>query len=252
MPPFGLGRRLRDTVRETPRMRFSRHGDPTDDDLLLLLGWGNDPTHDPVAWLIDRLTDADYHVHAVTIPTNVWDFDRQYLAPVADYAEDRQFAGVVAHSTGGLIAAHLDIDARIVYCSPWWGTTPSPGLEALVMPLFLRLPTANPFFTVERDVSAIGDLKDPAEYAEGPNAVSPAFLRTILDAQSRLPAFDTDNVVFCTLTDEVVGVRAIGRHAVAENIRPYDGGHEFFASSGREEVVEDLLVALEGGPDALD
>jgi hypothetical protein len=251
MLELGLTRRVRDAVRETPRMRISRHGDRRDDDLLLLLGWGNEPEHDPVAWLLDRLTDADYHVHAVTIPTNVWDFDRQYLAPVADYAADRTFAGVVAHSTGGLIAAHLDVDARIVYCSPWWGTTPNPGVESFVMPLFLRLPTATPFFTVERDVSAIGDLKDPEEYEEGPSGVSPAFLRTILDAQSRLPTFDTDDVVFCTLTDEVVGVRAIGRHAPAANLRPYDGGHEFFASSGRENVFDDLVAALDDGPDAL-
>ena len=251
MLSLGLVRRLRDAVRETPRMRFTRHGDPSDDDLLLILGWGNEPDHDPVAWLVDQLTDADYRVHAVTLPTNVWDFDRQYLAPVADYAADREFAGVVAHSTGGLIAAHLDLDARVVYCSPWWGTTPSPGVESLVMPLFLRLPTANAFFEVERDVSAIGDLKDPDEYAEGPTGVSPAFLRTILDAQSRLPDFDPDDVVFCSLTDEVVGVRAIGRHARAGNVRPYDGGHEFFASSGREAVAADLLAALVDGPDAV-
>jgi hypothetical protein len=251
MANLGLVRRLRDAVRETPQMRFTRHGDPADDDLLLILGWGNDPNHDPVAWLVDRLVDADYRVHAVTLPTNVWDFDRQYVAPVADYAADHEFAGVVAHSTGGLIAAHLDPDARVVYCSPWWGTTPNPGVEALVMPLFLRLPTAKPFFEVERDVSAIGDLKDPDEYAEGPTGVSPAFLRTILDAQSRLPAFDADDVVFCTLTDEVVGVQAIGRHTPAANLRPYDGGHEFFASSGREAVVADLLNALESGPDAV-
>jgi hypothetical protein len=232
-------------------MRVSRHGDPADDDLLCLLGWGNEVDHDPVAWLLDRLTDAGYHVHAVTIPTNVWDFDRQYRDPVADYAADREFAGVVAHSTGGLIAAHLDLDTRVVYCSPWWGTTPRPGVESLVAPVFLRLPTARPFFTVERDVSAVGDLKDPEEFAAGPAAVSPAFLRTVRDAQSRLPPFEAGNVVFCTLTDEIVSVRAIGRRTPAANLRPYDGGHEFFASSGRDAVADDLLAALERGPAAL-
>jgi hypothetical protein len=244
---------LRNRFRETPRIRFSVHGDG-DEDLLFVLGWGNEPDHEHVSWLLDRLGET-YRVHAVTIPTNGWDFEDQYLSPVRSYYENGDFDAVLSHSTGGLVAAHLaervDDPPRNVFLSPWWGTAPNEGFESVVLPYFLRLPTARRLFTVDRDVSAIGDLKSEDEFEEGPRGVSPAFLRTVVDAQARLPAFREDDVVFCTLSDRVVGVRAIGDRTPAANLRAYDGGHEFFASSGREAVLDDVLAALEEGPAAV-
>ncbi|WP_089883518.1 alpha/beta hydrolase [Halogeometricum limi] len=237
-------------------MRFSVHGDSdgdTGDDLLFVLGWGNEPEHEHVSWLVDRLTD-DYRVHAVTIPTNGWDFDDQYLAPVRAYYENRDFEVVLSHSTGGLVAEHLSdaVDGvRNVFLSPWWGTAPNEGFESVVLPYFLRIPTSKRLFRPDRDVSAIGDLKSEDEYDDGPDGLSPAFLRTILDAQARLPAFDDEDVVFASLSDRIVSVRAIGDRTPAANLRPYDGGHEFFASSGREAVVEDVMAALDEGVEAI-
>lgn len=244
---------FRSRFRETPRVRFTVHGDG-DDDLLFVLGWGNEPDHEHVSWLLDRLA-ADYRVHAVTLPTNGWDFEDQYLAPVRSYYEERDFDAVLSHSTGGLVAAHLaaavDDPARNVFLSPWWGTAPAEGFESVILPYFLRLPTARRLLHPDRDVSAVGDLKSEAEYEAGPRGVSPAFLRTVVDAQARLPPFRDGDVVFCTLSDRIVSVRAIGDRTPAANLRPYDGGHEFFASSGREAVVEDVAAALREGVDAI-
>ncbi|MDS0292705.1 alpha/beta fold hydrolase [Halogeometricum luteum] len=242
-------------------MRFSVHeGDGPDaegpDDrpeLLFVLGWGNEPEHDPVSWLIDRLTE-EYRVHAVTLPTNGWDFEDQYLAPVRAYYEDRAFDAVLSHSTGGLVAAHLaavvDVPPQ-VFLSPWWGTDPAAGVESVIFPYFLRLPTARRLFEPDRDRTDIGALKPEGEFEAGPSGISPAFLRTIVDAQARLPPFDPADAVFCTLSDRVVSVRAVGDRTPAANLRPYDGGHEFFASPGREAVVEDVLAALDGGAEAI-
>ena len=242
-----------DRFRETPRVRFSVHGDGGAD-LLFVLGWGNEPEHDPVAWLLDRLAD-EYRVHAVTIPRNGWDFDDQYVAPVRTYYEDRDFDVVLSHSTGGLVAAHLaeavGDDPRNVFLSPWWGMAPREGFESVVLPYFLRLPTARRLFAPDRDRTDVGDLKPEDEFREGSSAVSPAFLRAVADAQSRLPAFDDRDAVFCTLSDRIVGVRAVGDRTPAANLRPYDGGHEFFASTGREEVVEDVMAALAEGVEAI-
>lgn len=252
---------FRNRFRETPRIRFSVHGDgrtasegsDDPDDLLFVLGWGNEPEHDSVSWLLDRLTD-EYRVHAVTLPTNGWDFEDQYLGPVRAYYEDREFDAVLSHSTGGLVAAHLaavvDVPPQ-VFLSPWWGMAPGEGFESALLPYFLRLPTARRLFDPDRDRTDIGNLKPEAEFEAGPRGVSPAFLRAVVDAQSRLPPFDPTDVVFCTLSDRIVDVRAIGDRTPAANLRPYDGGHEFFASSGREAVVEDVLAALDGGVDAI-
>ena len=251
-------------------MRFSVHGDG-EDDLLFVLGLGNEPAHEPVSWLLDRL-GQEYRVHAVTIPTNGWDFDDQYLAPVRSYYADREFDVVLSHSTGGLVAAHLaaavedtstgdqkppasadavDDGPRNVFLSPWWRTAPAEGLESVILPYFLRLPTARRLIVPDRDRSDLGDLKPEAEFEAGPRGVSPAFLRTMVDAQSRLPAFDDEDAVFCSLSDRIVSVRAIGDRTPAANLRPYDGGHEFFASSGREAVVDDVLAVLDRGVEAI-
>ncbi|RYJ13849.1 alpha/beta hydrolase [Halogeometricum borinquense] len=234
-------------------MRFSVHGD-AGEDLLFVLGWGNEPDDKHVSWLLDRLTE-EYCVHAVTLPMNGWDFDDQYLSPVRTYYEDHDFDVVLSHSTGGLIAAHLadvvDNAPRNVFLSPWWGTAPNDGFESVVLPYYLQIPTTRRLFSPERDTSVIGDLKSEDEYDEAPQGISPAFLRTIMDAQARLPYFREQDVVFCSLSDRMVSVRAIGDRTPTENLRPYDGGHEFFSSSGREAVVEDVLAVLDEGVDAI-
>ena len=238
--------------RETPRMRITRRG--TDgDDLLVLLGWGNKPTHEHVAWLLTRLLDAGYRVHAVTLPTNGWNFERQYVAPLDEYVADHDIDLALSHSTGGLLAEFLaDRHAiRNVFCSPWWGVRTDGIVDRAILAAFERLPTAKRLYTPDLGVEAVGDLKSPAEAAAGPEGLSPAFLATIRDAQARLGAFDDGDVVFYTPADRVVDPAAIEGRAPPENRRSYDGGHEFFASSGRDAVLDDVLSALDTGPGAV-
>mgnify|MGYP000072968651 FL=1 len=238
--------------RATPRLRITRRG--TDgDELLFVLGWGNKPTHEHVAWLLTRLLESDYRVHAVTIPTNVWDFDDQYLAPLDDYVREHDFDVVLSHSTGGLIAEHLarNHGLRNVFLSPWWGVETDGLLDRAALAVFERLPTARRLYDPELDVEAIGALKSAAEAETGPSGLSPAFLATIRDAQSRLGSFDNEDAVFYTPDDQVVDPAAIEARAPPSNRRQYEGGHEFFASPGRESVLEDVLGALDSGPTAI-
>ncbi|MFC4357853.1 alpha/beta fold hydrolase [Halobium salinum] len=222
-------------------MQFDAFGDPDDTPLLFPLGWGNRPDHENVAWLVDRLVDAGYHVHTATIPTTVTDFERAYLRPVARYADANPPAALLSHSTGGLIAAHLDRAVPRVYLSPWWGIA---GGTGGLRGLLLRLPTARSVLPVPTDGDAIGDLATDRQLREGPDGIAPAFLRTVHEAQKRLPPLREDSVVFCTLTDQVVSVRAIGERTPASRVRVYDGGHEFFSSSGRGAVADRVIDAL--------
>ncbi|WP_199180617.1 alpha/beta hydrolase [Haloferax marisrubri] len=226
-------------------MRVTQHGDPGDDDLLFVLGWGNKPGHRSVEWLLDRLTYEGYHVHAVELPTNGWEFERQYVNPVRAYAVDRDIDLVLSHSTGGLVAAHLDLAVRNVFLSPWWGMAAS-GLDRLLLPLVRRLPTTRPLVPSGISREDLGELKLAAELADGPANASPAFLRMIHGAQESLPPFNPDDVVFVSLSDRVVDVRAIGDRTPSANLVPYDGGHEFFASERRERTLSMVFDALDG------
>jgi len=238
--------------RETPRLGITRRG--TDGrDLLVVLGWGNKPTHEHVAWLLTRLLDAGYRVHAVTLPTNGWDFDRQYVDPLDAYLSERDIDIAVSHSTGGLVAEHLAErhDLRNVFLSPWWGIETTGVVDRAVLSAFERLPTTTRLYEPDLGAEAIGDLKSAAEAATGPSGLSPAFLATVRDAQSRLGPFDAGDVVFYTPEDRVVDPAAIEARAPEANRRAYDGGHEFFASSCRDRVLDDVLAALRSGPDGL-
>ncbi|WP_396612568.1 alpha/beta fold hydrolase [Haloferax sp. S1W] len=236
--------------RRRPTVRVTQHGDPLDDDLLFILGWGNRPDHRSVEWLIGHLEHVGYHVHAVELPTNGWEFDSQYVDPVRAYALDRDIDLVLSHSTGGLVGAHLDLAVRHVFLSPWWGMA-TDGLDTLLFPLIQRVPTTRRLVPNGITRASLGELKLAAEVADAPDRVSPAFLRTISAAQETLPPFNPRNTVFYSPTDRVVSVRAIGERTPASNLVPYDGGHEFFASEARERTLSLVLDALDDGPEAV-
>ncbi|KAB1196195.1 MULTISPECIES: alpha/beta hydrolase [Haloferax] len=235
--------------RRRPTVRVTQHGDPLDDGLLFVLGWGNKPTHRSVEWLIDRLTYDGYRVHAVELPTNGWEFEDQYVAPVRAYAVDRDIDLVLSHSTGGLVASHLDLAVRNVFLSPWWGMALD-GIDRFVYPLLERVPTRKPFVPTGIARTDLGALKLAEEMRDTPDTVSPAFLRAIRGAQDSLPPFRTSDVVFFSPTDRVVDVPSIGERTPADNLVPYDGGHEFFASEAREHTFTKVSVALEDGADS--
>lgn len=220
-------------------------------DCLLVLGWGNRCRHQNVQWLVDQVA-TEYRVHAVELPTHITDVRAEWVDPVAEYAADLGAFDLLGHSAGGLTAAHLDADGigSRVYLSPWWDSDlpiPGPVLEAIA-----SLPISTPLIPVDSlDAEAIGDLATARQIAEGPSKFSPAFIRTILAAQRSLPPARDNAAALCSLTDSVVDPRAVGHRLPADRIRLYDGGHEFFSSSGREDTVETVLDALQQGPEAL-
>mgnify|MGYP000120859157 CR=1 FL=1 len=227
-------------------MQFTEFGDG-DERVLFVLGWGNRTHHENVRWLVDELVAAGYTVDLGQIPDHGSDFDEQYVRPTQARHDATDPDRLLSHSTGGLVAAHLDSAAPRVYLSPWWGM----ASEGLVERLVTALPIERPVLPVPFEEGSLGDLATERQRTDGPDRIAPAFLRTVADAQSRLPEFREDGVVFCSLRDHVVGVDAIGERAPAERTVLYDGGHESFSSSSRDRTVEWLLAVLDEGPDAL-
>lgn len=219
------------------------------DDVLFILGWGNRCRQPTVQWLIDRVATR-FRVHVAELPTHITDFQREWVAPIREYAADLGTFSVLAHSAGGLTAAHLDLDGieNRVYLSPWWGSDfPAPEF---VLRAIAALPVTKPALPTDIGADALGELVTDARPAS-PTSYSPAFLRTIRRAQDRLPLARQNAVAFCTLTDAVVDPRAVGRRVPADRIRLYDGGHELFSSASRDTHIETVLTALERGPVAL-
>lgn len=223
------------------------------EDVLFVLGWSNRPTHEPVRWLVDTLTEAGWRVHTAKLPEHVTDVQREWVEPVEEYAAEvlEEFA-LLAHSAGGLTSAHASLPGATTYTylSPWWGEPPA--RQNAVTAIAARIPGDLKILPSGIDsTELLGPLAQQEQIDDTPRRASPAFVRAIHRAHRTLPPIDEDAVVFCSLSDRVVGTRAIGDRVPPERIELYEGGHEVFSAAKREEHVETLLAALEEGADAL-
>ncbi|RQH01454.1 alpha/beta fold hydrolase [Natrarchaeobius oligotrophus] len=232
-------------------MRHRVFNEDGDEELVFVMGWGNRWTHENVSWLVGKLTEADYRVHAFELPTRVEDFKADWLEPAAEYVLDLDEYQLLGHSAGALVGQALDGAENHVYLSPWWGyapTYPDALLEAVS-----SVPTTLPCLPVRgMDERALGELATDHQLATMPRWVSPVFVREIRHAQEELLAIDHDAVVFCSLRDPVVDLRSIGARVPSEHVVLYDGGHELFSSPSRERYVDLLLESLEGGAEVVE
>ena len=232
-------------------MRHRIFGEDSDTDLVFVMGWGNRWTHENVSWLIGKLTDAGYRVHAFELPTNIEDFKADWLEPIAEYVVDLESYQLLGHSAGALIAQALDGADNHVYLSPWWGYSeayPDPLLDVVS-----KLPTTFPCLPIgEMDRAALGEKATDHQIATTPRWVSPAFVSETRRAQAELLTIDHDAVVFCSLRDPIVSLAPIGERVPAEHVVLYNGGHELFSSASRDHHIDTLLAALEHGADAVE
>lgn len=221
---------------------FNEEGSPT---LLFVMGLGNRFDGASVRWFIERLTRAGYRVHALRLPIEITDFDREYRRPVQRAHDDQQPACVVSHSLGGLVGAFLETTAEMVYLSPWWGIHEG-NLSPVLRWLVPRLPVRARILPVDTQRDDLGAHLSDEEWEAVPDRLSPVYITAIYRAQQARPPISTDAVVFVSLTDAIISHNAVGRAVRAEQVRLYDGGHQLFAASGREEAVQEVLAELPG------
>lgn len=233
-------------------MRRETFGDDGGEAVVFVLGWGNRPEHDGVQWLVDHLVEEGFRVTAFELPRTITDFEAEYLDPVRTYVADVEAPRLLGHSTGGLILRHLpDVDGLVsrTYLSPWWGF--HDDLENPLVSLLMKLPVSRPFLPASADREDLGGLAADAWVADSPDYASPTFLREARRAQASLPPFDADDAVFYNPDDAIVGAGTIEAQAPEANRIAFEGGHELFNSRSRDEHLDDLLAAVEGGIDTL-
>lgn len=212
-------------------------------DVLFVMGWGNRVDGDNERWFADRLVERGHRVRLLELPTDMTDFATDYLEPARDHLEALAEPVVLSHSTGGLVAAHLEPD-RTVYLAPWWGIY-GRKLRGSALEFLARLPVTTPLVPIDFGREEVGEHVTAAHWDALPERVSPAFLGEVLDAQERRPAIPDDHKVFVSLRDTVISPRAIGEAVAPSQVHLYDGAHEVFSSAGRDELVEPVLDAVE-------
>jgi alpha-beta hydrolase superfamily lysophospholipase len=222
--------------------------------LVFVLGWGNRPEHDTVDWLLTELVDAGYQLTVFELPWTITDFESEYLQPVREFVDTLDSYRLLSHSTGGLIARYIEADDRLetrTYLSPWWGI--HEDTRGPLLSLVTKLPISRRFLPAIGDdpESELGGLVTQEKLNDSPDRAAPTFLREAMRAQEAMPPFDESDVVFYTPTDAIVDAGAIERQTPEANRIQYEGGHELFASRCREEYLDRVLAAVDGGLDAL-
>lgn len=213
-------------------------------DVLFVMGWGNRIDGDNERWFVDRLVERGHRVRVLQLPTDIADFEREYREPARDHLEALADPVVVSHSAGGLVAAHLQPE-RAVYLAPWWGIY-GRKLRGTALELLARLPVSVPVLPIDFDREEVGAHVTDEHWAALPKRVSPAFMAEMLDAQADRPPVPSEHPVLLSLRDTVISHRAVGEAVDPQQVTLYDGGHELFASAGREELVEPVLDAVDG------
>ncbi|AGB16966.1 hypothetical protein Halru_2381 [Halovivax ruber XH-70] len=231
-------------------MRHRIFNEDGETDLVFCMGWGNRFTHENVSWLVGTLGNAGYRVHAFELPTDITDVMADWVEPVAEYVRDMDGYQLLAHSAGGLVGQAIDGADNHVYLAPFWGygsLWPDRLLDTVA-----AVPIETPVLPVTRfDRELLGPRATDHQLATQPRWISPAFVDTTLHAQRELLEIDHDAVVFCSLRDRIVDLAAIGERVPPERVVLYDGGHELFSSDARDQYVDPLLSALDGGADAV-
>ncbi|MDY6819901.1 MAG: alpha/beta fold hydrolase [Halobacteriales archaeon] len=219
---------------------FGRDGET---ELLFVLGFRARIGGANEQWFISRLTDAGYRVHVVELPTNITDFNAQYRDPVQRYHDEHEPAIVLGHSLGGLVAAHLDTDAKRVYLAPWWGIYGEKLMtwETVVIP---RLPIKAEIIAASIERGDLGEHVSDAEFDRLTKRVSPALITAVYNAQQARPSIDESAVVFASLRETVVSLRAIGEAVSTDQLRIYDGAHIPYASANRQATTDEILATL--------
>jgi len=222
-------------------VRTRVYGEDNDRDLLFLLGWGEKLENHAFTWLVDLTTSAGFRTHVVEFPDSVRDFDREYVQPVKSYQAALGDHIVIGYSLGGLIAAYLSAQQKTIYLSPFWGMF-GHKLMKTRLALVRRIGLNIPLLPIDYGREEIGDIATEADWESVPKRATPVWLREILKAQENMPPIQQSSVVFCSLRDTVVSLKAIGERA--SNVILYDGHHELYSSSNRELYREELLKAL--------
>jgi len=225
-------------------MKCTIFGPEDGETLVFVMGWGNQAHHEPVRWLIDEFVDAGYRVHAIEIPTVVTDFRSEYVDPIQNYVDDLGEFRLVGHSTGGLIGPYIEGPTTRTYLSPWWGFPDDGGP---LLDLITKLPLDRPLLPAGTTREALGEYTTDRQLDEIPDKAAPSFLREARWGHEHRPPIDEDAVVFCSLRDEIVGVRAIGRAVPTSRIALYDGGHELFSAASRADHIDTLVSVVDSG-----
>ncbi|MGA1821394.1 MAG: alpha/beta fold hydrolase [Thermoplasmatota archaeon] len=209
------------------------------DDLLFVMGYGNDFGNPGIKWTIEWLESIPFRTRLVRIPTGFTDFRSQVIDPLQKIADDLSDLILISHSFGSLAASYVKGARRNIYIGPYWGVPPhktSPFLDRIV-----RFMGRSRISLIPRgfEYPDLGDAAVERDIATVPKTLSFATLNQLLDHLENLPPPRKRDIVYYDPDDRIIDTDAVRNRGI--EIREYTGGHCPFTVKDRDRLFKDVL-----------
>ena len=213
--------------------------------VLFIHGYGGNIEQPGVRWLMRRFRDRGYSVTYIQLPTVIDNFEQDILEPVKEVQDRLGDHVIVSFSLGGLTAAYLKGQKRTVYLSPFWGINDRWSFKGLGT-LFRILAGLNrPSLKRQFEKEDAGPMAVDEDMKGIPDYVTPKTISEMHRAQENMPEPDGNDIIFYCPKDSVISISNIE----AKDLEKYrfNGGHMFYLSRERDEIMEKVISCIEEG-----
>jgi hypothetical protein len=150
---------------------------------------------------------------------------------------------VAGFSLGGLTATYLEGARRTVYLSPFWGINERWAFKGLGGVLRILAGFNAPPLKRHFDLEDAGPMAEENDMKGIPDHVDPRTIHEMHLAQIRMPEPRETDVVFYCPKDAVISRNAIERRNIEKHT--FRGGHMFYLSRDRKEIINDIIAAMD-------
>lgn len=215
--------------------------------LLFINGYGGNFEQPGVEWYMNRLREHGLDITYIQLPTRVKDFKEDVLRPCLKVERGMGEHVSAGFSFGGLVLTYMFGAKRRVFLSPFWAVNErwvSKGSKAVVKLLSM---ITKPIIPRHFDKEDAGELAVEDDMKGIPEMVSFRTIEQFFEAQDEMPEPMENDIAFYSPKDRVVSPDAIEKRGV--ELRPYPGGHMFYLTRKRKEIMEQILSAIDEGYD---
>jgi hypothetical protein len=197
------------------------------------------------------MLDRDLDVTHIQLPTHFKDFERDVLKECMDIQEVMDDHVAVGFSFGGLALSYMFKARRRIFISPFWSVNEKWMTSSHEHMIKLLRVITTPILKRQFEKEDAGPLAVDGDIFGIPERLSLRTIDEFVKAQGRLPDPRSTDHIFFSHQDKVVSATVIEKRVDQFSLgsNNYYGGHMFYLTRGRSELVDLILEQIENGFD---
>lgn len=218
-------------------------------ELLFINGYGGNFKQPGVKWYMNRFKEHGLDVTYVQLPTLVDDFRKDVLEPCMELEGEMGEHVSAGFSFGGLTLAYMKGARRRIFLSPFWGLNEKWSGNAHKAVVKILSVIRKPILPRHFDKEDAGELAVDDDLIGIPDYVSFRTIEQFFEAQEKMPAPMIGDAVFYSPDDRIISTNIVEERGA--ELHPYRGGHMFYLTRDRKDVMRRILHAVDEGFDQI-